>query len=59
MVIDMSEQRLREFVFNALLAQDSFRALENEGINILNADDYATISRVVEADFSPVSGMML
>lgn len=53
MVIDMSEQRLREFVFNALLAQDSFRALENEGINILNADDYATISRVVEADFSP------
>lgn len=49
----MSEQRLREFVFNALLAQDSFRSLESEGINVLNADDYASISRVVETDFSP------
>ena len=49
----MSEQRLREFVFNALLTQDSFRSLENEGINVLNADDYASISRVVEVDFSP------
>ena len=53
MGIDMSEQRLREFVFNALLAQDSFRSLESEGINVLNADDYASISRVVETDFSP------
>ena len=25
---------LREFVFNALLTQDSFRSLENEGINL-------------------------
>ncbi|MFR1725096.1 Swt1 family HEPN domain-containing protein [Emergencia timonensis] len=49
----MSERRLKEFVFNALLTQDSFSALENEGISITASDDYSPISRVVENDFSP------
>ncbi len=49
----MSERLLKEFVFNALLAQDSFDGLEKEGISVTSAEDYAPISRVVEADFSP------
>ncbi len=49
----MSERQLKEFVFNALLTQDSFQALESEGISITNSEDFVSISRVVEADFSP------
>lgn len=49
----MSDRKFKEFVFNALLLQDSFRSLEKEGISISGTDDYAPISRVVENDFSP------
>lgn len=49
----MSERLLKEFVFNALLTQDSFQSLANEGINVSDSDDYVAISRVVETDFSP------
>jgi hypothetical protein len=49
----MSEHALKEFVFNALLTQDTFSNLEKEGISISNLNDFSPISRVVEQDFSP------
>lgn len=49
----MSERLLKEFVFNALLTQDSFQTLEKEGISVSNSGDYTSISRVIETDFSP------
>ena len=49
----MSDRKFKEFVFNALLLQDSFQSLEKEGISVSSTDDYAPISRVVETDFSP------
>jgi len=49
----MSYRILKEFVFNALLLQDSFKALENEGISVVSSNDFAPVCRVVEADFSP------
>lgn len=49
----MGERSIKEFVFNALLTQDTFRSLESEGISVSSSDDYVTISRVVERDFSP------
>lgn len=49
----MSERTIKEFVFNALLVQDSFNSLEKEGISVSSSDDFVAISRVVERDFSP------
>lgn len=49
----MSRKKLNEFVFNALLTQDSLLSLSNEGINISNLNDLQKVSRVVENDFSP------
>lgn len=49
----MSERTLKEFVFNALLVQDSFNALEKEGISVSASGDFTSVSRVVERDFSP------
>lgn len=49
----MAENKLREFVFNGLLLQDSFDLLEKEGISIRGEGDFSPVSRVVEADFSP------
>lgn len=49
----MSERTIKEFVFNALLTQDTFQSLEKEGISISATGDFAPISRVVERDFSP------
>ena len=49
----MSDQTIREFVFNGLLVQDSFNTLEKEGISVSSSNDFAPISRVVERDFSP------
>ena len=49
----MSEHTIKEFVFNALLIQDTFSNLEKEGISISNTNDFSPISRVIEQDFSP------
>lgn len=49
----MSDRAIREFVFNALLINDSFKLLEKDGISVIDLSDYAPITRVVEADFSP------
>jgi len=49
----MGERKIKEFVFNALLTQDSFKNLENEGISISGLKDFSLITRVVEQDFSP------
>jgi hypothetical protein len=48
----MSEKDLKQFVFNALLFQDSTRYLESTGISVLNKD-IEVVSRVSEEDFSP------
>ncbi len=47
-----ANSELREFVFGALLTQDSLQALESEGIKV-NVDASAPITRVTETDFSP------
>lgn len=49
----MSEAKIRQFVFNGLLLQDSFDTLEKEGISIRKSGDFQPVSRIVEADFSP------
>lgn len=49
----MSDRKIREFIFNALLVNDSFKSLESNGISIINPIDYPPITRVVENDFSP------
>lgn len=49
----MDEKMLRQFVFNGLLLQDSFDALQKEGISISAPGDFQQVTRVVEADFSP------
>lgn len=49
----MTERNIKEFVFNALLVQDTFQSLEKEGISVSNGNDFIPVSRVVERDFSP------
>jgi NADH:ubiquinone oxidoreductase subunit len=49
----MVSRIIKEFVFNALLLQDSFKLLERDGISVVKSEDFAPISRVIEADFSP------
>lgn len=49
----MEKSKIREFVFNALLLQDSLNSLEKDGISIRVSEDIAPLNRVVEADFSP------
>jgi hypothetical protein len=49
----MSGQRIKEFIFNALLLQDSLDELEKEGIAVTHPEDRVSVSRVVETDFSP------
>jgi len=49
----MSEAKMRQFVFNGLLLQDSLETLEKEGIGVRKSGDLSPVSRVVEADFSP------
>ena len=49
----MSDRKLREFIFNALLLQDSFNTLEKNGIPVVKSSDYSPVCRVVETDFSP------
>ena len=51
----MNEQSLRQFVFNGLLLYDSLEALEKQkGISVFESGDLTQVSRVVEADFSPI-----
>ena len=49
----MNERNIKEFIFNALLVQDTFKALEKEGISVANADNFAPVNRVIDCDFSP------
>lgn len=49
------EKGLRQFVFNGLLLQDSFKTLGKEkGISVTKSGDFQPVSRVVEIDFSPI-----
>lgn len=51
----MDDSVLRQFVFNGLLLYDSFSTLEKEhGISVSSSNDMTQVSRVVEADFSPI-----
>jgi len=49
----MRERAIKEFVFNALLTQDTFNNLEKEGIPISISKYFSPVTRVVEQDFSP------
>jgi len=49
----MSNSNIKEFIFNAMLVQDSLKSLENEGISVSEDADMVPVHRVVEADFSP------
>lgn len=49
----MSDRKIREFVFNALLVNDSFKSLETDGISVIDSSDFSLVARVVENDFSP------
>lgn len=49
----MIENEIREFVFNGMLLQDSFKTLEKSGISVIGENDFEAVSRVVENDFSP------
>jgi len=49
----MNERAIKEFVFNALLTQDSFISLEKEGISTSSSKGFSPISRVIEQDFNP------
>lgn len=49
----MSKHEIREFVFNALLLQDSFESLEKEGISVTSSSSFSPTQHVVESDFSP------
>ena len=49
----MKQSNIKEFVFNAMLLQDSLETLEAEGISVISNDDKAPVSRVIEADFNP------
>ena len=50
----MEESKIREFVFNGLLLQDSFESLEKVGIKVNSSGDFMPVSRVVESDFNPI-----
>jgi len=46
-------QKIKEFVFNGMLVEDTLHGLEKEGINVINDSDQKTVCRVTETDFSP------
>lgn len=46
-------ERLKNFVFNGILTEDSLLKLEKEGINVRPGSTIQPIARIEEADFSP------
>ncbi len=46
-------EKLKQFVFNGLLLNDSFDFLEQEGITIRSGSKFQPITRFEETDFSP------
>lgn len=46
--------KIKEFVFNGLLLQDSFEKLSKDGIKVSASGDLKPVERVVETDFSPI-----
>jgi len=46
-------QQLKQFVFNALLFEDSLDQLEDSGISVRQERKSAQIARIEESDFSP------
>lgn len=47
-------ERLKEFVFNGMLVEDSLVSLEMQGINVIKDSNKDVIIRVAETDFSPI-----
>lgn len=45
--------KLKKFVFDGILLEDSFQRLEEDGISVRSNKDITTIQRVEDADFSP------
>lgn len=46
-------EKLKQFVFNAWLLDDSFERLEGEGISIRSGTTVIPVERIEETDFSP------
>lgn len=49
----MDTSKFKGFIFNGLLLQEDFQALEKEGITVRAPGDFLPVSHVIEADFSP------
>ena len=49
----MSERKIKEFVFNALLLNNSLEELNKQGITVFKAEDLLPVSHIVENDFNP------
>lgn len=45
--------QLKRFVFDGLLAIDTFDSLEEQGISVRSAGDVVEVQRIEEADYSP------
>ena len=45
--------RLKEFVFNGMLVEDSLVSLEQQGIKVTNDGDINIVNRVSQKDFNP------
>lgn len=54
----MDTSKFKGFIFNGLLLQEDFQALEKEGISVRAPGDFLPVSHVIEADFSPKFGTM-
>ena len=50
----MSERKIKEFVFNALLLNNTFEELQKKGISVSRGEDFSQIAHVVENDFNPI-----
>lgn len=48
-----SKKKLKEFIFNGLLVEDSLNSLEETGISIKAGQKLQNVSRIEETDFSP------
>ena len=48
-----SKKKLKEFIFNGLLLDDTLDKLSESGISIRDGQTVANVSRIQETDFSP------
>ncbi len=51
--MDVKNKRIKEFVFNGMLVEDSLSNLEQQGIKVIDDTNIKITQRVLENDFSP------